>query len=344
MSDWRRWAMCAMLSLALFVTSAHAGEGLRVLIVGGGSSHDFATSFGRTDVATLRAAGDAVAYTESFAGLSARLRRVDTVVQASNQAVPDAETRRALMEFVARGGGLVIVHAGTWYNWPEWPEYNRVLVGGGTRDHDQLGRFEVTVVEPRSPVMAGVRETFAVDDELYHQEMAPGASTEVLATAHSEMTGETYPSVWVVTGQKGRIVCMTLGHDERVHEAPAYKAMLRNAVAWTAVAPPRAAKDSGTGGTLLSPSLWKIDVGAFWSSDDGSLSADKTHCACKSFCRGIEISERLTTKEGRVDELGRWVSRIRRHPCWGMTGCGEDAAGWVVSIRAGEWRGWNRGG
>lgn len=206
----------------------------RVLIVGGGSSHDFATSFGKTDAATLRGAGDSVDYTESFAGLAARLAGVDTVVEASNQAMPDEATRRALMAFVARGGGLVVVHAGTWYNWPAWPEYNRDLVGGGTREHDRLGLFQVKVVQPGSPVMAGVPTQFGVEDELYHQQMAAGAATEVLATAHSELTGQTYPSVWLVTGQKGRIVCMTLGHDERVHTLPAYRTMLRNSVAWTA--------------------------------------------------------------------------------------------------------------
>ncbi len=207
----------------------------RVAILGGGTSHDFATSFGKTDVATLRQAGDVVDYTESFGGLSAKLAAVDTVVQASNQAMPDAATRQALMDFVARGGGLVVVHAGTWYNWPEWPEYNRVLVGGGTRDHDRLGPFNVTVVAPGNPVMRGVPASFAVDDELYHQEMLPDAkSTEVLATAHSELTGKTYPSIWALTGQKGRVVCVTLGHDEKVHQLPAYQAILRNAVAWTA--------------------------------------------------------------------------------------------------------------
>ena len=214
--------------------SAKSAAPSRVLILGGGSSHDFVTSFGKTDVATLRAGGDEVEYTEDFAGLGARLKQVDTVVQASNQAMPDASTRRALMEFVARGGGLVVVHAGTWYNWPDWPEYNRTLVGGGTREHDRLGGFTVTVVEPGSPVMAGVPGHFDVEDELYHQEMAAGASTEVLATAHSELTGKTYPSVWVVTGQKGKIVCVTLGHDERVHTLPAYQTLLRNAVAYAA--------------------------------------------------------------------------------------------------------------
>ncbi len=37
--------------------------------------------------------------------------------------------------------------------------------------------------------------------------------------------------VWTVAG-KGRIVCITLGHDGASHELPAYRTLLRNAVAW----------------------------------------------------------------------------------------------------------------
>ena len=230
----------------------------RVLILGGGSSHDFAASFGKTDAETLRAAGDMVEYTESFVGLRARLKEVDTVVQASNQAMPDAEARRALMEFVARGGGLVVVHAGTWYNWPDWPEYNRTLVGGGTREHDRLGRFAVMVAAPDHAVMRGVPAHFEVEDELYHQEMTAVGSAEVLATAHSELTGKTYPSVWVLPGQKGKIVCITLGHDERVHTLPAYRTLLRNAVGWTA----DVEIEQSSSELLPSSSLWKMDVAA----------------------------------------------------------------------------------
>ena len=212
----------------------------RVLILGGGASHDFSKMYGELDAADLRHDGFSVKYTESLQDLPDQLRSADVLIQASNQTAPDAATRSAIPQFLARGGGLVAVHAGVWYNWSDWPDYNRLLIGGGTREHDKLGPFVVTVTHPENPVMAGVPAQFSVEDELYHQTIDPaGAPVEVLATAHSTITGESYPSVWVVKGQPGRIVGIALGHDERTHQNPTYRKIIENAVRWSGSWSPR---------------------------------------------------------------------------------------------------------
>jgi len=46
------------------------------------------------------------------------------------------------------------------------------------------------------------------------------------------MSGKTFPSVWIVKHPHCRIVCIALGHDGRVHDLPAYKKLLVNAVNW----------------------------------------------------------------------------------------------------------------
>ena len=56
----------------------------------------------------------------------------------------------------------------------------------------------------------------------------------MLATAKNLTNGKTFPSVWIVKHPKARIVCIALGHDGKAHDLPAYKTMLRNAVAWAA--------------------------------------------------------------------------------------------------------------
>ena len=38
------------------------------------------------------------------------------------------------------------------------------------------------------------------------------------------------PSVWTVKDKKTRIVCITLGHDDKAHDNKAYQALLVNAV------------------------------------------------------------------------------------------------------------------
>ena len=226
-------------------TLTHAQTPPHILILGGGNSHDFTQHYAHTDTATLNRAGLSVQYADTFRDLPTQLRTTNAFIQASNHTAPSSAARLALMEFVAHGGGLVVLHAGTWYNWPEWPDYNRLLVGGGTRDHDAPAPFEVTVTDPRHPIMAGVPARFIITDELYHQEIqqiAPDRpSVQVLATAHSPLTGKDYPAVWIVTGQPGRIVGITLGHDERAHTNAAYQTLLTNSARWAAAPHPLSA-------------------------------------------------------------------------------------------------------
>ena len=129
----------------------------------------------------------------------------------------------------------MLVHPACWYNWKDWPEYNRQLVGGGSRGHEKYQEFEVTVCDETSPIMAGVSRTFRVKDELYQFAKDPeGPEIQVLAKGKSLDTGKEYPVVWTVKHPKGRIVCITLGHDGAAHEHEAYKKLLQNAAAWAA--------------------------------------------------------------------------------------------------------------
>jgi type 1 glutamine amidotransferase len=153
------------------------------------------------------------------------------LVLCNNQPLPDPALRAALLAFVERGGGLVLVHAATWYNWADWPEYNRVLAGGGARSHEEYGELGVRVVADH-PVTAGVPRSFTVADELYRFEPDAGGPGEVLAIGRSLATGSEHPLVWTRTHGSGRIVALTLGHDGAAHEHAAYRKLLANAVGW----------------------------------------------------------------------------------------------------------------
>lgn len=75
-----------------------------------------------------------------------------------------------------------MVHPAIWYNWSDWPEYNRDLVGGGSRSHPPFGDFEVRVTDPDHPVMASVPERFTIKGELYRFEKdEEGSDIQVLA-------------------------------------------------------------------------------------------------------------------------------------------------------------------
>ncbi|MBI2948054.1 MAG: ThuA domain-containing protein, partial [Verrucomicrobia bacterium] len=215
---------------------ASAGSATKVLIVGGGSAHNFQRWFNEADVATLKGIDGVEAnYTEDVNGILPVLNQLRVLYLSNNQPMTNKALRNAIFGFADSGRGLLLVHAANWHNWRDWPEYNRSLVSGGTRSHDKFGEFEVTVDEPGHSIMAGVPAKFQISDELYHfQKDAEGPSIQVLATGKNSTSGKTYPVVWIVSHPKARIICCTLGHDGAAHEHPAYQAILRNAVKWAA--------------------------------------------------------------------------------------------------------------
>jgi uncharacterized protein len=224
----------------------------KVLIIAGGSAHDFGRFFGETDGATLRAAGFSVNYTEDRDQAAAEIGNADVAVISVNRQFFDTPAyRQALLDFAASGKGLVMLHPGTWYAYPDWPELNAVIVGGGARGHDRTGPFTVNVVKPDHPVMLDMPASFEVVDELYYmnaepEKIPPGtASIEVLATTSPSVRFNTpHPAVWITRHPTARIAGITLGHDGRTHDHPAFKTLLVNAVKWAGHR-----RDSG----LLSP-------------------------------------------------------------------------------------------
>lgn len=209
---------------------------LRTLIVGGGSSHDFQRWFNRSDTVTLGSIENTqVDYTEDVNQILPALNQLNVLYLSNNQPMTNKALRNGIFGFADAKGGLLLVHAANWYNWRDWPEYNRSLVGGGTRSHDKYGEFEVTVNAPEHPIMKGVPANFKLSDELYHFEKdEKGAQIQVLATGRNTATDKSYPVVWIVQHPKARIVCCTLGHDGAAHDLPAYKTILQNAMKWAA--------------------------------------------------------------------------------------------------------------
>jgi len=214
-----------------------SAKGPRVLLVGGGSSHDFVKFFGESDKAILAPHVGWVEFTQNANGVPSILKDIDVLVWSANQPISSA-TRKALIDYVNSGKALLAYHPGTWYAWKNFPEWNAQVVGGGARGHDKLGEYEVKATNAAHPIMAGVPESFRITDELYYFQPDPAATPiEVLATATSTQRPGTYPQVFVVKHPKARIVGLTLGHDARAHDLPAFQTLLRNAVKWLSQKP-----------------------------------------------------------------------------------------------------------
>ncbi|MCW1884419.1 ThuA domain-containing protein [Luteolibacter flavescens] len=212
-------------------------EKLRVLLAGGGGSHDFPRWYDQEDQEILREAGCATLYTTDPAKAAEELARTDVFLFSSNDPayVKSAEFQRAFASFIADGGGLVLLHPATWYNFGEWPAFNSTFVGGGARAHDPLGEFGLTVTKADHPVVAGLQREFRLKDELYQVNLDPAAKVQVLIeTSVSGQTGKKHPSVWIVEHPKSRIVCIAPGHDGEAHEEPNFRKLIANSVKWAA--------------------------------------------------------------------------------------------------------------
>ncbi len=191
----------------------------KVLIVAGGSSHNFGKFFGETDGATLTAAGFSVNYTEDRDQAAAELKNADVALVSVNRQFFDTPAyRKALFDFAAAGKGIVMLHPGTWYGFADWPELNAAIVGGGARGHDRIAKFSVNAVKPDHPIMKGVPASFEVEDELYYLNAEPdkmpanAAAIDVLAeTSPSVRYKKPHPAVWVTKHPTARIAAHHAG-------------------------------------------------------------------------------------------------------------------------------------
>src|SRR5690606_35569533 len=144
-----------------------------------------------------------------ISSIPSRLKNADVLYLCTNKPMDDEKARRAIYDFVNAGKGMVIVHAGLWYNWRDWPEYNRELVGGGTRRHDNYQEFKVTAVAKDHPILEGVAADFTIKDELYHFIEDPhGSWMNVLLEASLPNSEKKYASVWITEHPRARIACI----------------------------------------------------------------------------------------------------------------------------------------
>lgn len=130
-------------------------------------------------------------------------------------------------DYVSRGGGLLVVHAGT-SRYEKLPAM-KALVGGAFERHpDQCA----VTIEPssRHPITVGV-VPFTVPDEHYFVTISD-PTVDLFLHSHSEHGVQ--PAGWTRTQGGGRVGVLTPGHNLDVWQHPMYQKLLFNALRWTA--------------------------------------------------------------------------------------------------------------
>ena len=167
-----------------------------------------------------------------------RIRSFDLVFPCWTMGQLSGPRERVLCEAVQAGTGLAGVHGGAGdafrgaisYEW---------MVGGLFAGHPHVGDYQVTVVRPEHPLMAGMPASFAYRSEQYYMLMDPGV--EVLADTVYLHEGRScrMPVIWTKTWGAGRVFYCSLGHDPAEFEThPAVTECVVRGMQWAA-RPPR---------------------------------------------------------------------------------------------------------
>jgi type 1 glutamine amidotransferase len=147
----------------------------------------------------------------------------------------DQFLKKSLVDFIAGGKGLAVIHAGL-ASFRKWPEFGNII-GARFDNHPWETGSTVTlkVEEPGHPVVAAFQEPFfVVTDEIY-QFTAPYSRSKlrILLSVDTAKTNITLDRIgmihrsdndfaisWVRNYGKGRVFYCALGHDHEIFWNP----------------------------------------------------------------------------------------------------------------------------
>ena len=212
----------------------------RILLFGGGGSHDFKTICPLLNDRFATAGGFAVDYVDGDCDVfrSERFAPYDAAVVYHTGGQLPLESKRGLIEGVADGKGFVGIH-GAADSFSHSPEY-RAMLGGHFRAHPFVREYIVSLADTGHPVTRGIAgysvkdwekwpvHEYKVTDEQYLLDYDP--RVHLLAT--TVFRGRTWPVAWAKTWGKGRVCYLALGHNIEACRNPFFQQFLINAVRW----------------------------------------------------------------------------------------------------------------
>jgi len=199
---------------------------IKVLFLGDGGHHRPADRAAQL-TPVLAGRGIDVTYTEKLSDLNPEtLARYDALLIYANITRIGPEQEKALLDYVAGGGGFVPVHCAS-YCFLNSPKYI-ALVGAQFQRHG-TGEFDTKIVDPTHSIMSGF-VPFRTWDETYVHTKHNDKDRHLLQTRADGKSEE--PWTWVRTEGKGRVFYTAYGHDARTWQNPSFHDLIERGIRW----------------------------------------------------------------------------------------------------------------
>lgn len=242
------------------------------LIIDGQNNHDWKATtpvMGKvleaSGLFTVEVATAPDAKNPALADFKPDFAKYKVIVMNYNGAMWGEATRKAFEEYMAGGGGMVVVHAAD-NSFTAWPAYNEMIAVGGWygrneksgpylrwRDGKQVlddkpgpaghhgagHEYVLDTRAPQHPIMAGLpAQWMHASDELYDFMRGPAKNATILATAFADPkfggSGEQEAQLIVISYGKGRVFHTTLGHGVEAMKCVGFITTLQRGTEWAA--------------------------------------------------------------------------------------------------------------
>ncbi|HEX2443310.1 MAG TPA: ThuA domain-containing protein [Vicinamibacterales bacterium] len=174
------------------------------------------------------------------------LKNYSAVVFYTTGELPlDASQKKAFVEFVRGGGGLVGIHSATdtFYKWPEYLE----MIGGYFDGHPWHQPVTVRVEDRQHPAAAHLPASFTINDEIYqfrdwsrdrvHVLLSLDPASVDLTKKGVNRTDKDFALAWTREFGRGRVFYTALGHEAAVWRDPRFQQHIAGGIQWATGSP-----------------------------------------------------------------------------------------------------------